>query len=162
MPIRLRFVTCSDPLSTIIREREGAVIPFTPSHVEAVVAEGYLGAHYEGGVAIRPVGYDQATLLHELFVELATDPGRDQAFETFIRGKLGAPYDWQAIIDFVLPVNLHENKHLICSAFMTLAVRACGALPYPLVVPAHQISPRDLLLTLSGRIDVPVQPAPRA
>jgi hypothetical protein len=31
-----------------------------------VVAEGYLSAHDRGGVPIRPVGYDNATLLHEL------------------------------------------------------------------------------------------------
>src|SRR5271155_3941042 len=96
--IRLRFVTCDDLVSSMIRDRAGTVMPFPPSHVEAVVPEGYLGAHDVGGVAIRPVGYDRATLLHELFVDVPADPAQAQTFDTFIRAKIGAPYDWQAIV----------------------------------------------------------------
>ena len=39
MPIRLRFVTCNDPISALIRWAEDD----WRSHVEAVVPEGYLG-----------------------------------------------------------------------------------------------------------------------
>lgn len=65
--MRIRFVTCSDLVSSLIRDREGpanpACLSFTPSHVE--VADfatpdgkpGYLGAHDVGGIMVRPVGY---------------------------------------------------------------------------------------------------------
>jgi hypothetical protein len=157
--MKLRFVTCSDVVSELIRDREGEMetaIGFTPSHVEMVVAEGYLGAHDEGGVAIRPVGYDKATLLHELILEVPLPAGGDAAAEKFARSRLGEPYDWQAIIDFVLPVSLHQPRHYICSALMTLTARAGGAFPYALGLPAHAISPRDLLFWFTGRIALPL------
>lgn len=153
--MKLRFVTCSDPESALIRDREGATAPFvgfTPSHVEMVVAEGYLGAHSDGGIQVRPAGYDKATLTHELVLELPAD---DAAAEKYARSKIGTPYDWGAIVDFVnfvVPADFHQRNHLICSAFMTLAARAGSAFPFPLAIPAHQISPRDLLLAVSARV----------
>jgi hypothetical protein len=155
--MKLRFVTCSDPESAAIRAREGAMAPwvkFTPSHVEMVVADGYLGAHADGGVAIRPVGYDKLTLTHELFLDIGGD---DKAAELYARSKIGAPYDWGAIfdfVDFVLPIDLHEKGHLICSAFMTITGRKADALPFRLARLAHEISPADLLLVCSGRVAI--------
>ena len=69
--IRLRFVTCRDPISEGIRLREN----FWASHVEAVTPLGagpqkYLGAHCDGGVQARDVGYDAKVLQQELFVDL--------------------------------------------------------------------------------------------
>jgi cell wall-associated NlpC family hydrolase len=115
---------------------------------------GYLGAHSDGGVAIRDVGYDKGTLAHELVLDVGGD---DAAAEAYARSKIGTPYDWGAIfdfVDFVLPLDLHQKDHLICSAFMTLAARKAGALPYRLACRAHEISPRDLLLVFSGRLAV--------
>jgi hypothetical protein len=149
--MRLRFVTCNDPLSKMIRDREGEGTPFTPSHVELVVAEGYLGAHYDGGVQIRPVGYDKALLLNELFVTVPLTTDGDAAAEKYARGKIDAPYDWAAILDFVLPTDLHLEDHVICSAFMTLTAEAGSAFAYPLAKPAHAVSPLDLMFWFSGR-----------
>jgi hypothetical protein len=154
--MRFRFVTCSDMVSSLIRDREGEAVPFTPSHTELAVSGGYLGAHYDGGVAIRPVGYDRATMLRELFLDVPLGTAGDAAAEAFARSKIGAAYDWQAIVDFVLPTTLHENKHLICSAFMFLTAKAGGAFAFPVAVPAHAISPRDLLFLFSGRQAIPV------
>jgi hypothetical protein len=170
--IRLRFVTGSSTVSTLIRLQERTTMPFTPSHVEAVMPDGsgYLGAHYDGGVMVRPVGYDQATMTNELFVDLpnpvrtfasgspfiAPDPDTQaDRFYAYLRSKLGAPYDWKSILDFIDPrQNLHDSQHVICSALQTLALRACGWFPAPLPVPAHQISPRDLLLCIGGRVAI--------
>jgi hypothetical protein len=152
--MKLRFVTCSDELSALIRAREGAVaswLKFVPSHVEMVVKEGFLGAHDEGGVQIRRVGYDAATLSGELFLDVPLTADGNAAAEKFARARLGAPYDWEAIIDFVAPVALHEAKHYICSALMTLTVVAGKAFPGPLAKPAHAVSPLDLLFLFSGR-----------
>src|SRR5260370_31749484 len=58
--IRLRFVTCRDPISTGIRLREN----FWASHVEAVTPAGeYLAPHCDRGGPARDVGYD-ARVLH--------------------------------------------------------------------------------------------------
>jgi hypothetical protein len=137
--IRLRFVTCHDPISEGIRLREN----FWASHVEAVTPEGagpqkYLGAHCDGGVQARDVGYDAKILQQELFVDLAeTAPGQADEFYAFLNRHVGEPYDF-----------------VICSALQALALRQCQWFATPLVEPAHKISPRDLLLIISGRIDV--------
>ncbi len=152
--MKLRFVTCNDPLSAMIRDREGEATPFTPSHVEMVVAEGYLGAHYDGGVAVRPVNYDNTALLHELFVNVPLTVPGDAAAEKYARGKIGSPYDWGAILDFVLPVNFHAENHCICSAFMTSTLQAGGEFPYALARAPHATSPLDLMFWFSGRNDI--------
>lgn len=149
--MRLRFVTCNDAVSELIRYREGDMakwVGFTPTHVEIAVPGGYLGAHYDGGVAIRPIGYDKAKLAHELFVDV-TLPDEEDA-DKWARAKIGSPYDWKAILEFILDTPLHEHKALICSAFCTGALDAGGKFIYPLAKAWHQISPSDLLFWLSG------------
>ena len=156
--IRLRFVTCHDPISEGIRLREN----FWASHVEAVTPEAngrgpkYLGAHCDGGVQARDVGYDAAVLQQELFVDLPeTAPGQADEFYAFLERHIGEPYDFESILGFLVPsIPAHEPQHVICSALQTLALRQCGWFAAPLVEPAHKISPRDLLLTISGRVAV--------
>lgn len=153
--MRLRFVTCNDPVSDLIRDREGdmaAWVGFTPSHVEIIVREGYLGAHYDGGVAIRSVGYDKATILHELFVDVALS--NEAAAEAWARHKIGATYDWRAILDYLVPENFHQRAALICSAFCTGALDNGGAFAYPPALPWHLVSPALLLFWLSGRTKI--------
>lgn len=161
--MRIRFVRHSDLASGLICDREGEVAPFVPSHVEIVVQNpdgslGYLGAldDREGGAApgvqIRPAGYDKATMLHELFVDVALPD--EAAAEKFARSKIGEPYDWEAIVDYLLPLALHETRHLICSAFVTLALKAGGEFVFPLAAAPHATSPRDVLFWLSGRMAI--------
>jgi len=155
--IRLRFVTCHDQISEGIRLREN----FWASHVEAVTPAGtsppkYLGAHCDGGVQARPVGYDAAVLQQELFVDLpATAPGQADEFYAFLNRHIGEPYDFASILGFLVPnITAHQPQHIICSALQALALRQCGWFAAPLVEPAHKITPRDLLLIISGRVDV--------
>jgi hypothetical protein len=161
--IRLRFVTGDDLASRLIRLQAGVSMPFTPSHVEALTQDGknYLGAHAGGGVALRPVGYDADQLMtlpdgskSERIVSLPCSDEMEQAFYGFAATKIGEPYDWKAILGFVEPSHLHELDHIICSAFMTQALRACGYFPAPLTVPFHHISPRDLFLILSTHVEI--------
>lgn len=164
--IHLRFVTADDMLSRLIRTQAGIAMPFTPSHVEALLPDGrdYVGAHYDGGIQARPVDYDAATLMtlpdgrkSELIVSLPCTDAQEQAFYAFVQSKIGAPYDWKSIISFVTPdINLHIESHLICSAFMVAGLRApgCEYFPMPLTVPFHHISPRDLLLILSSHVQI--------
>lgn len=155
--IRLRFVTCNDIVSALIRMQGGICMPFTPSHVECVSQDGtkYIGQHFDGGMQARAVGYDTGKLSHEKIVELPASAIEETAFYNFIVSKIGQPYDWKSIISFVDPAwNLHERDHLICSAMMTDALRVCGFFPMPLTVPFHHISPRDLLLILSSHVQI--------
>jgi hypothetical protein len=157
--IRLRFVTCNDQLSAMIRLQAGICMPFTPSHVEAVSQDGqsYIGQHLNGGMQARPVGYDAATLQAEKFVDLPVSVSEEAVFYAFINSKIGQPYDWKSILSFVDPaLNLHEFNHLICSAMMTAALRApgCEFFLMPLTVPFHHISPRDLFLVLSSHVEI--------
>jgi hypothetical protein len=166
--IRLRFVTGNSAISALIRAQERTTMPFIPSHVEAYIppgilsapagqaAEGYLGAHYDGGVMLRPIGYDAATMTNELLLDLPADDAQTAAFHAYLSSKIGAPYDWKSILDFIDPLHdIHDRQHVICSALQTLALRKCSWFPGPLPVPAHQISPRDLLLTIGGRVAIP-------
>ena len=153
--MKLRFVTCNDIVSSLIRDREGEMarwVGFTPSHVEIVVKEGYLGAHDDGGVMIRPVGYDKAALTHELFGMIPL-PQETRA-EAWARSKIGASYDWRAIVDYLLPDNFHEKNDFICSALCTGALDNGGAFPYPLALPWHLVSPAVLLFWVSGRTNI--------
>jgi hypothetical protein len=151
--IKLRFVTCHDPISQGIRLREN----FWASHVEAVTPQGkYLGAHCDGGVQARDVGYDAQVLQQELFVELPeTAPGQADEFYAFLNRHIGEPYDFESILGFLVPnIPAHEPQHVICSALQALALRQCQWFATPLVEPAHKITPRDLLLIISGRIEI--------
>jgi hypothetical protein len=153
--IRLRFVCGKDAVSLGIRAREN--FPF--SHVEAVTPAGkYLGAHADGGVAARDPGYDAAYLDHDLFVDLpAAAPGQADAFYAFLDRHVGEPYDFEAILGFLVPsMPAHQPRHVICSALQTLGLRQCGWFATALVEPAHKISPRDLLLIISGRVAVKI------
>src|SRR5262249_4434083 len=85
--VKLRFVTSTEPSSAALRAHEGPMAPFvgfTPSHVEMLIATdgkfGYLGAHADGGVRIRDIGYDKATLAHELVVDVGGDDGAAEAY----------------------------------------------------------------------------------
>lgn len=152
----IRFVEGTHSLISFdIEKRENVAMPITPSHTEARSRDGksYIGAHIDGGIQARPVGYDQATTKAELLLDLGPE-GDDDAF-AYMESKIGEPYDWTSIVDFLLPVNWHLQNHVICSAFMALTLRKKLFFRWPLAVPAHMISPRDLLLAISGRMEVP-------
>lgn len=159
--MKLRFVASNTIVSRLIIARESIAMPFTPSHVEAVSRDGksYVGAHIEDGIRSRPIGYDAATMTHELILDLRDAPGivplGDAVFHDYTEAHIGEPYDWKSIIDFALPENEHQKDHAICSAFMVLALRKCEFFRWPLAAPAHLISPRDLLLILSAQMEVP-------
>lgn len=156
--ITLRFVTCDDPLSRLIRMQAGVSMPFTPSHVEALSrdAKSYVGQHMTGGMQARPIGYDRNEKgVKEKMVDLPCEPSQFNAFHDFCDGKIGEPYDWKAIFGFTAPdVHLHIPDTAICSAIMTLALRAADYFKMPLTVPAHHITPRDLMLILSSHVQI--------
>ena len=156
MSIKIRFVTGSDIVSGLIRLQAGVATPFTPSHVECVSQDGksYIGAHPQGGVSARPIGYD-APFKAELIVELpVVAPAVEADFYSFVNSKLGTPYDWAAIVGFLPGLDLHDRRHAICSAFIAAALQHCGYFPGHLAAPPHHISPRDLLLAISSHVKI--------
>lgn len=156
--ITLRFVTSDHPISRLIRTQAGISMPFTPSHVECLSRDGraYVGQHMEDGMQARIIGYDAAEKgLKEKLVPLPCEQAQFDAFHDFCDSKIGEPYDWKSIFSFAAPdFNLHIPEAAICSAMMTLALRACHYFPMPLTVPAHHISPRDLMLILSSHVQI--------
>ena len=159
--MKLRFVAGTGIISQAIIAQSKTAMPFTPSHVEAVSADGlsYIGAHISGGIQSRPKDYDAGQFAHELFLEPVPNVTdhycQDQMFDLFMKTKIGEPYDWHAIVGFIIPEHFHTPNTAICSAVCTLALRACGWLQWPVAAPAHLISPRDLLLMISARMEVP-------
>jgi hypothetical protein len=162
--IHLRFVTSNAFSSRLIRLQAGVSMPFTPSHVEALTVDGqdYIGAHIEDGIRARPVGYDAADLMmlpdgtkSERIVSLPCTDEQEAAFYDFVHSKVGTPYDPKAILGFELDEgHFHDFGHLICSAFMCQALRKADYFRWPMTVPFHRISPRDLLLILSSHVRI--------
>lgn len=163
--MQLRFMQGTQLDSEAIVLLEKVAMPFPPSHAEAVMPNGnFFGAHLTGGVKERPAGYDEATIAiepatgkkREFFLTLPATSAEDQIFYDYLRKHEGEAYDWRAILGFIVPEHEHTVNHVICSALITLALRACNWFETPLAAPAHLIDPRDLLLVISGRIAVPM------
>jgi hypothetical protein len=147
--IRIRFVTGNDLISNAIRagERDGWV-----THVEAVAPGGCLiGAHFDGGVQARPPGYDRSSMSRELFVDLECE--NPDAFHSFLNAQIGKPYDLAAVVGYGLARDWRKSDAWFCSELIAAALEECGYLPR-LSAPDYHISPRDLLLVLSGRIAI--------
>jgi hypothetical protein len=157
MPIVIRFVRSIGLASDAIAALEKTSMPWTFSHVEAVTPDGfYLGAHFFGGVLKRKKDYDAGKFSHELFLTLEATEDQATAFYAFLDKHVGEPYDWEAILGFLIPAHHHAVNHAICSALIALALRACNYFQWPLAAPAHLIDPRDLLLILSARMAIPM------
>jgi len=145
--IKLRFVTGNDFVSSVIRaaERDGWC-----SHVEAVLADGsLLGAHFNGGVAIRPAGYDKDTLKRELFVELPGSQFHVGMFYEFLHEQVGKPYDTTGVVGLAVGRDWREQDSWFCSELIAAALEECSYV-HRLSSVSNHISPRDLLLVLSG------------
>lgn len=179
MQMIIRFVRGTAWESTAIALQEKACMPFVPSHVEALSQDGtrYIGAHMDGGFLSRPVGYDAGKIarmpdgydrqvfpdgLCDLRLDLGvarnvTDSAewQDAVFYKYLKDSIGEPYDWTAILGFVIPEHFHLTNHAICSAKITLALRKCMWFADQLASPAHLVNPRDLLLMISARMQVP-------
>lgn len=128
-------------------------MPFCPSHVECVDPQTgkYIGQHMSGGMLARDPGYD-VPFRHETFVDLPTVGDQEEKFYAAARAAIGEPYDWRAILGFVLPGHFHTRYEAICSAKIFLLLRdVADWFPShcPVCVPAHLINPRDLMLMIS-------------
>ena len=157
MPIVLRFVQGTSVESRLIVAQEKTSMPFAPSHVEALTPDGfYLGSHISGGVEKRPIGYDKNEIADELILPLIGTDAMAPAFYAFLEKHIGEPYDWEAILGFLIPEHFHIANHVICSALITLGLRNPGWFPCKLSYPAHLVSPAILLFAISAKQYVPM------
>jgi hypothetical protein len=148
--IRLRFVTCHDAISFGIRAFEYG---FWASHTEAVMPDGtLLGAHYEGGVQARAADYDFGKFVREEIVTLPADDAMTDAFHAFLRAQIGKPYDLESIVAMVARRDWQAPDSWFCSELQAAALVACGWFASPLATEFNHITPRDLLLIVSGRV----------
>lgn len=132
-------------------------MPFVPSHVECVHQGLYIGQHLSGGMQARKPGYD-APFDAETFINLPATQEQTEAFYDGAVASIGQPYDWDAILGYLIPGHFHTKFHAICSAKMFLLLREPPVDWFPshapVAVPAHNIDPRDLLLMISTVIPV--------
>lgn len=149
--ITLRFVTCNDPVSAGIRAGEYG---YWASHVEALMPDGtLLGAHYDGGVQARAQTYDAGKFTQQLYVTLPCDPATALRFTKFLEDQIGKAYDLTAILALVAERDWREPDSWFCSELQAAALETCGWLP-PLAADVAKITPRDLLLIVSGKVPV--------
>jgi hypothetical protein len=165
-PIVIRFVTCGDPVSAIIRRGE---LGFWASHVEALTPDGFLlGAHADGGVAKRPRDYDAGQWTLELYLAVPATPAQQAAFWAFLAGELGKPYDMAAIEAMASgalsgQATLADNGGAawICSALIVAALIAAG-LVASAPASVRLTAPRDVMYALAGRLAIDAPRAPKA
>ena len=150
--IKLRFVGGTSFVSKAIQAFEYG---FWASHVEAVTPNGtYLGAHIDHGVLDRPTDYDKGQFSKELIVGLPCTSDMTGAFYGFLNEQLGKPYDKTAIGAFLFNRDWQEPDSWFCSELQAAALVHCGWFSSSLAVEFNQLTPRDLLLIVSGRVDI--------
>jgi uncharacterized protein YycO len=140
--IKIRFVTCADLVSALIRDKTFCAY----SHVEFVLDDGTtLGAHASGGVAIRPANYDVFTKI-AVFAVSVSQSQKDVIF-SFAQAQVGKPYDFGAIAGLVVDRDWRDTSKWFCSELVAAAFEQAEPL---LRVPdsVDRITPRDLLLSL--------------
>lgn len=150
--IVVRFVTGSDFISRAIAfaEKDG-----WPTHCDVKVTGGCLvGAHIDGGVQARPPNYDRTTMSCELYVSIDVPDEVEEKFNAFVNAQIGKPYDVTAIAGVVFGRDWRERDSWFCSELVAAALEDCGYLPM-LASADNHISPRDLLLVLSGKFSIP-------
>lgn len=140
--LTIRFVTEDDLVSALIRDKTWS--PY--SHVEFVLDDGTtLGAHFSGGVAIRPLNY--AKFSKEERFDIPVTDEQKALILAFAHAQVGKSYDMTAIAGMCLDRDWRNRDKWFCSEL----VAAAFELAVPLLRIADdvdRISPRDLLLSL--------------
>jgi uncharacterized protein YycO len=148
--ITIRFVAGNDFISRGIRLFEYG---FWATHVETLMPDGtLLGAHARDGVQARPRDYDKGKFSKEEFVDIPATPEQTDGFHTFLRAQIGKPYDFKAILGLVMQRDWRSDKAWMCSELVTAGFcqDKVGIFPPQLATKFSRVTPRDLLLIVSG------------
>lgn len=145
--ILIRFVQYSDLMGLAI---SAASYGHWATHVDVVMPSGeWVGAHVVGGVAVRPADYDRGSRLQQRFVALPCDEWTAAKFYGFVEAQVGKPYDISAIAAFVTFRDWSHDDRWFCSELPAKGLMVCSLLA-PVAAKLSKITPRDLLLILSG------------
>lgn len=146
--ITIRFVTGHDAVSEGIRR---FCYGFWATHAEALMPDGtLLGAHADGGVQARAHDYDAGSFTRDMFVQIPATPEQADSFHAFMRSQIGKSYDFIAIASIVIERDWQDTDRWFCSELVAAALSHCGIFPPQLATEFNRITPRDLLLILSG------------
>jgi len=124
------------------------------SHVEAVLPDGTIIAALAGSGVINVFGDYDETSTSQVFVDIPASSDKISQWTRYLASRLGRPYDWETIAGLALHTGWRMKGGMICSMLQALALREAGVFPYPLSEPAHEITPRDLLLMLSSQFEM--------
>lgn len=154
-PIVLRWVGAAGVGSALIEWFSHAQY----SHVGALLPDGSeLGARANRigrippGVRVRPPNYEPFT--RTLVVTLPSTDDQREAFWRFLNSQGGKPYDYGAILGFASDRNWRNPDSWFCSELQTRALEVCGWFTYDLALTDYKITPGDLLLAVSAKMQV--------
>lgn len=147
--IRLQFVLGAGVSSRLIAWYGNGYGGY--SHVDGILSDGrLLGARSDKcggqppGVHIRPPAYE--TWAKRTLVTIESTDAEYADWEANLRAKINTPYAKGDILDFITGNAKHEAGQWICSGLQINALQHIKRVPYPLPVPAHQVTPNSLLL----------------
>ena len=99
-----------------------------------------LDSRLNGGVKIRPYGYDKVTA-----ESWFTAPNIQAAYD-FGLTLIGQKYDWLDILGIGFNTRQHAEGHYICSSFIDACGKAASPMQWTNVhFPSRLVTPRDLL-----------------
>ncbi len=146
--IRLRFVRHPGIFSTLVQY---AQFGFRQTHAEAFLPEGgVIGAWFEGGTRVRPVGYDGNKFTDELLINIKATPEQEDAFYTFLRENLLRKYDALAIVAFAAGRDWQEPDSWFCSEYIAAGLVAAGLFPSIMAARLNKVTVKDLALVCAG------------
>lgn len=123
------------------------------SHCASVLADGrYLDArsdvlnHIPAGVHIRSP--ESERWIKKRRATLQVTDGEYAAWEANLRAKITTQYASSDILDFIFGTAKLPKGHWDCSALAINAVQHIKKVVFPLVIPAHQVTPNTALLLL--------------
>lgn len=155
--ITLRFVGGTSLVSDTIKRFEYG---FWASHVEAVMPDGgVISADMDKGVAQFQIDYNAGTFDREIYVTIETAQSIVDKFYAFIHSQLGKPYDTEAVLGIGLGRDWRNDGSWFCSELDAAGLCEAGLFPSHLADDLNHVTPRDLLLILSGRADVSMSPS---
>lgn len=149
--IRIRFVRGTSIVSKLILfcEKDGWA-----THCECELPEGgYLGAHIEDGVQIRPFGYDSGLIDKEYFVNIPATYDQANRYYDYARSQLGKPYGILTLAGYVSGTNWRNEGSWMCSELQAHCYEI--AFGVQLASGCNHLSPRDFLLILSAIVVIP-------
>jgi len=110
-----------------------------------VLPDGYLGAHIDGGVLLRPFDYDKKCQFTFLGTNALTQE-QEQKYEAYARSQIGEPYDLTAIFGDALHRDWRSTNGWFCSDLMQMCSEQAKC-PWLRPEALDRTTPRDIYIT---------------